>query len=119
MFGEFIKTKRLEKRLGLREFCKKYQHDPSNWSKIERGELSPPKDENLLKVWAANLELKEGSADWFTFFDLAATENGRIPQDILDDRAVAIKLPLFFRTIRGQKPTLQELESIIKIVRQG
>ena len=47
MFGTFIKELRMKQRLGLREFCLKYEHDPSNWSKIEREVLSPPSDEAM------------------------------------------------------------------------
>ena len=49
MFGEFIKQKRLEKDLGLREFCRQLDEDASNWSKIERGIMGPPQDEGKLK----------------------------------------------------------------------
>ena len=45
MFGKFIKERRIEKGLTLREFCKLIEVDASNWSKIERGLLSPPKSE--------------------------------------------------------------------------
>jgi len=33
-FGERIKQLRLERNLGLREFCENVGVDPSNWSKI-------------------------------------------------------------------------------------
>ena len=49
MFGEFIKKRRIDKGLGLREFCKQIEMDASNWSKVERGVLSPPQDEEKLR----------------------------------------------------------------------
>jgi len=49
MFGEFIKQKRLEKDLGLREFCRQLDEDASNWSRVEREKASPPRDEKKLE----------------------------------------------------------------------
>ena len=42
MFGEFTTQRRIDKGLGLREFCKQIEMDASNWSKIEsRGTFTP------------------------------------------------------------------------------
>lgn len=49
MYGEFIKELRAKKEISLREFCKQVEMDASNWSKIERGVLAPPQDEEKLK----------------------------------------------------------------------
>ena len=86
MFGTFIKEIRSRSRIGLREFCLDHSHDPSNWSKIERGVLPPPKDEDLLTDWAQQLGLKPGSEDWLKFFDYAAVDAGRIPAYVLEDK---------------------------------
>ena len=59
-FGEFVRGLRARKRMKLREFCLKYGHDPSNWSKVERGELAPPSDRKLLEAWAKQLGVKKG-----------------------------------------------------------
>src|SRR6266849_2199679 len=75
MFGTFIKELRTKQRLGLREFCLKYEHDPSNWSKIEREVLSPPSDETILRKWAKQLGVKEGSDDWLKFFESSRGQN--------------------------------------------
>jgi|GEM_PF-2866762 len=77
--SKIIKEIRSRSRVGLREFCLTHGHDPSNWSKVERGVLPPPKDEGLLTEWAQQLGLKPGSEDWFKFFDFAAIDAGRIP----------------------------------------
>jgi len=84
MFGEFIKQIRERQRLGLREFCLDNGYDPSNWSKIEREVLPPPRDEETLRTWAKQLGLKQGSDDWLKFFDYAAVDAGRIPNYILN-----------------------------------
>ena len=50
MFGQFVKQIRECQRLGLREFCLENGYDPSNWSKIEREVLPPPRDEDTLRA---------------------------------------------------------------------
>lgn len=116
-FGDFIKEIRLRQNLTLRDFCKKYEHDPSNWSKIERGRLQPPNDEKTILEWAKQLGLKKGDADWHKLFDLAALEKGKIPHDILNDKELVQALPVFFRTLRGQKPSKEELKNLAEILR--
>jgi len=119
MFGTFIKELRAKQRLGLREFCLKTGYDPSNWSKIEREVLSPPSDEAMLRKWAKALNLKEGSDDWHNFFNYAAVDSGRIPDYILKDEKLVSQLPVFFRTISGQKPSREDLEKLVEIIRSA
>lgn len=118
MFGTFIKELRARQRLGLREFCLEHGHDPSNWSKIEREVLQPPRDEETLRAWAKQLGLKPGSDDWLKFFDYAAVDAGRIPDRILKDEELVEKLPAFFRTLSGNKPSDEELDNLIKLLRE-
>ena len=118
MFGEFIKKRRIEKGLGLREFCKQIEMDASNWSKVERGVLSPPQDDEKLRNIAQALGIKSGSKKWKEMKDLANIDAGIIPADILSDKQVLDSLPMFFRTIRSEKPTPEELEKLINIIRK-
>ena len=118
MFGTFIKELRARQRLGLREFCLKYEHDPSNWSKIEREVMPPPRDDETLRQWAKQLGLKPDSDDWHKFHDYAAVDAGRIPDHVLEDEELLAKLPAFFRTISGNKPSRAELENLIKLLRE-
>jgi len=117
-FGSFFKQKRLELGFTLREFCRKYDFDPGNVSKIERGIMAPPQDEELKKKYAHALGLKEGSEDWFTFFDLAASELGRIPEDLKSDKELLKKLPLLFRTIRDSELSEEKLQQLIDAIRK-
>jgi len=112
-----FKELRARQRLGLREFCLEHGHDPSNWSKIERGVLPPPRDEETLRTWAKQLGLKQGSDDWLKFFDYAAVDAGRIPEHLLKDKELAAYLPVFFRTLSGQKPSREELEKLLEIIK--
>ena len=118
MFGTFIKELRAKQRLGLREFCLKTGYDPSNWSKIEREVSPPPKDEASLRDCAKQLGLKAGTDDWNKFHDYAAVDAGRIPDHVLEDEELLAKLPAFFRTISGNKPSRAELENLIKLLRE-
>jgi len=117
-FGEFIKELRIKKRLTLREFCKINGHDPGNWSKIERGLLYPPENEKTLSDWALQLGIKKSDSDWFEFMDLASLTRGKIPSDIINNEELMDKVPLFFRTIRGDKPSKEELKELLKIIKK-
>lgn len=117
-FGEFVKAQRMKTGMTLREFCKKNSHDPSNWSKMERGLLAPPSDEAVLIEWSLQLNIEKNSSDWYSFFDLAYAEKGKIPRDLLSDEQIVAKLPLFFRTLRGQKPSEDEMKVLFNILRR-
>jgi transcriptional regulator with XRE-family HTH domain len=116
-FGTFIKNKRIEKGLTLREFCRKTKLDPSNWSKIERGIFPPPKSRPVLEEIAAMLSLSKNSQDWHSLFDLASISF--IPPELMDDAALIDKLPILFRTIRGEKLTRKELDALIEKIKES
>ena len=118
MFGEFIKERRINKGISLREFCKRVEIDASNWSKVERGLLTPPQDEERLRKIARALDIKLGSALWKEMKDKANIDAGIIPNDILSDEKVLNSLPMFFRTIRSEKPTPEELDKLINMIRK-
>ena len=118
MFGEFIKERRINKGISLRKFCKRVEIDASNWSKVERGLLAPPQDEERLRKIAWALDIKFGSALWKEMKDKANIDAGIIPNDILSDEKVLNSLPMFFRTIRSEKPTPEELDKLINMIRK-
>jgi transcriptional regulator with XRE-family HTH domain len=109
-FHEFIKQKRVEKEITLREFCRAAELDPSNWSKVERGLADPPKSKEMLERISEALRLDKEEKN--TLLDLAMIES--IPMDLRPEENILEKLPLFFRTVRGEKPTEQELRDLIK-----
>lgn len=115
-FGEYIKMLRIEKRITLREFCRSTNIDPSNWSKIERGLMPPPKSKEVLESIRITFGLKSNSEEYTTLKELAVI--GHVPVDLLDQKVVD-RLPVFFRTLRGEKPTREELENLIKILENG
>jgi transcriptional regulator with XRE-family HTH domain len=114
LFGEYFKKKRLEMRKTLRQFCLENGLDPGNISKIERGILPPPQSREKLTHYAKCLGIEEGSDEWLEFFDIARTDAGRIPEDLLADKNIVAKLPLVFRTIKGRKLTGDQLEEFAR-----
>jgi transcriptional regulator with XRE-family HTH domain len=113
-FGDYFKKNRLKIRKTLRQFCLENGLDPGNISKIERGILPPPQSREKLSHYARCLGIVEGSDEWLEFFDIARTDAGRIPEDLLSDKNIVAKLPLVFRTIKGQKLTGEQLEKFAR-----
>lgn len=118
-FGEFFRAMRAKRGISLREFCLANGFDPGNISRLERGLLPPPESGEKLEAYARALRLKKGSDDWYTFFDLAAAERGRIPQDVLSDEELVSKLPVLFRTLRGQRVDDEALEDLVERIRRA
>lgn len=117
-FGENLKEARIQKRLSLRDIYKLIGYDPSNWSKIERGKISPPIDIKILQNWAKVLGIKN-KEDVQKFIDEAIVAQGIIPDDILSHKNAAEYLPAFFRTIRNKKPTKEEIDKLIELIRNA
>jgi transcriptional regulator with XRE-family HTH domain len=118
-FGDFFKQLRKKKRVTLRQFCIKAQADPANISRLERGAMPPPQDTDILERYADALGIRTGSDDWYTFLDLAAADRGIIPKDIMSDSEAVRMLPAFFRTLRGQKPTEEEMRNLIDKIKKS
>lgn len=118
-FGPYLKNIRIQKRVTLRDFCKKADADPGNISRIERGVWPPPQDQDILERYAKALAIKEATDEWYRFFDYAAADRGIVPQDIMSDQEVVKMLPVFFRTMRGQKPTEKEMRELAEKIRKS
>jgi len=118
-FGEYFKSLRIKKGLTLRGFCMKFNYDPGNISRLERGLASPPKDVTALKEYAKNLGIKEGTTEWHTFVDLASSDAGVIPGDIRSDEEMLKKMPILFRTVRNKKITEEDLSKLIEKIRKA
>lgn len=81
--------------------------------------MTSPKNREILERYAQALNLKEATDDWYSFFDSAALDQGIVPQEILDDAELTKALPVFFRTLRGQKPMSDELKRLAGKIRKG
>lgn len=109
----------MKKNLSLREICRLVNYDASNWSKIERGILSPPCNERVLGAWANILGLTTGGKEYMEFIDNAKIAQGIIPTDILNSKNAVDYLPAFFRTLRNKKPTKEEVDKLIELIRNA
>ncbi len=118
-FGTFFKGARIKKKMTLRSFCDSYGYDPGNISKLERGLLPPPESEAKLTEYAKALGIRRGSDDWYEFFDLARAARGKVPPELLRDPEVVARLPLLFRTLRGQKVSEKNLNELIDMIRRA
>ncbi|OGZ34389.1 MAG: hypothetical protein A2174_02170 [Candidatus Portnoybacteria bacterium RBG_13_41_18] len=117
-FGKTIKELRIKRNLSLRKICQLNGYDPSNWSKIERGRISPPSDEGVLRKWAKILGLA-GKNEVQKFIDDAIIAQGIIPEDILSRPEAIEYLPALFRTLRNKKPTKEEIDRLIELIRNA
>lgn len=115
-FGNYIKSIRLERGVTLRDFCRQLDIDPSNWSKVERGKLPPPKSKLMLESIAKKLGIEDGTEEWYAIFDLAVT--AFIPTELIGDEDITNSLPMFFRTIRGRKPSNDDLRELVEKIRK-
>jgi len=116
-FGERLKQLRRDRGLSLREFCRQNNFDHGNMSRIERGLARPPTNERLDRYLDA-LGVAPDSDEWRELRDLAHTCAGEIPPDVMAEEEVVRRLPIIFRTIGREKPTDEQLDTLLAIVRQ-
>ncbi len=116
--GEFIRGKRIEKGITLRKFCQENDLDPAYVSRLERNVFIPSKEGNLEKI-AEALGIQKESDEWFDFFDKAHITKGELPKDLKNNPAFIKSLPLFFRTVRGKKPTKKDLKALVKALEKA
>jgi len=119
LFGNYFKGLRIKRRMTLRQFCEKFGFDAGNISKLERGLLPPPQARGKLEQYAQALGLKKGTTTWYEFFDLAAASRGQIPEELLSDDKLVAKLPVLFRTLRGERVPEEKLNELIETIRKG
>jgi len=118
-FGSFLREMRLQKGFGLRAFAEAIGWLPSNLSHTETGRINPPKDSKILRHIAKVLGLKEGSAEWGNFFDLAAKDvPTRVPADIADFVREEELAPIMLRTVANKKLTRAQIEKLIEKIKK-
>lgn len=111
-FGEFFRKKRLDNDMTLREFCREYNLDPGNISKIERGKIPPSL--NRIEEYADFLMLSKEERKEFK--ELAQIAAGRIPDEIIDNEDAVAKLPMLFRAMRGEELSEEALRELAEAI---
>ena len=114
-FGQYVKDLREKSGLSLRQFCRLADVDASNWSKIERDLLPPPKSRQQLNDLASIMGIPKESEEWNTLLDLAAI--GHVPKELWNNQSVAERMPVFFRTARESKIDKAMIEEIKELFR--
>lgn len=117
-FGEFVRQLRLAVGLSLRDFCNKAGLDPSNWSKVERDRITLTAERRKLDEISLLLNINNDKTQLTKFYDLAYIAQREIPEEVYNDEEVLGALPVFFRMGMGQKPTKEELQNIIEMLKR-
>ena len=118
-FGDMLRNRRRELRLGLREFALRAGMDPGNLSKIERARLGAPQGEEILDRICLALEYDLDSEEAQALKDKAIVEAGRIPAEMMDDDEVLEKLPVLLRTVRNKKLNPEQLDRLIELIKEA
>jgi transcriptional regulator with XRE-family HTH domain len=115
-FGKILRSLRLLRGFGLREFAQLVGESPSNLSAMEMSRRAPWRSLDKLRTVAHALSLEEGTREWDQFF-LAARVKGEVPQEL--ERMFARDLNLqLLRTVEARKLTDEELARLIAHVRE-
>jgi transcriptional regulator with XRE-family HTH domain len=118
-FGELLHDLRIAAELTLRRFSTEAGVDPGNVSRWERGQLPPPGHSATLERMAESLGLQRASTEWQDFMDRAAADAGKLPEDLRNDAAVMAKMPVLFRSLRGNGPTEEQLRELFEKLKES
>jgi len=118
-FGKLLYELRIGKEITLREMCRKVNYDPSNLSKIERGKIAPPSERKTLDLWARTLGLKKDSKEFDNFIYNANVAQSIIPFEIMQEKELVAALPAFFRTLKNKKPSKEEMDKMINLIKNA
>jgi transcriptional regulator with XRE-family HTH domain len=117
-FGDYVKNLRMQRRLSLRAFSEAVRVDPANYSKIERGLLTPPRDGERLAAYEKALGLAPGSEESRELRRRAALDRGELPPAVLADPELMARLPALFRTLEGDPVNDELLDDLIETLRK-
>lgn len=88
-FGLSVRARRTEQGIGLNDFAERLGVSPAYWSRVEREQENPPRDE-LVERAAAILGVR---------MDDLFVEAGRLPPDMRDDLRQVVQA---YRRLRQQ-----------------
>lgn len=112
-FGEFIKEKRMDKNISLREMAAKLNIAPSYLSDIEKDRRYAPDREKILEI-SGILDIHSGDRD--LLFDLAGNSKDAIAPDLPDYIMENEKVRVLLRKAKDKQVTNDKLDKIIKML---
>lgn len=114
--AEWLRDKRRDAGIGLREFAVLIGELPANWCNFENGRRKCPQNEEKLRKIAHVLGIREFSDDWDTLFNIVKKPN-RPPADI-EQVAQMQLVPTLLRTIKERRLKKPQMEKLIKYVQR-
>ena len=117
-FGQLVQRRRTELRLTLRDFAVRADQDPGNLSRLERGRAAPPQDPAVLARLIDALELT-ATPRGQELVDIAATQNGLIPHDILSNEEVMSALPILLRTVNNKQLDGSQIDKLVDLIKNA
>ncbi len=112
-FGEYLRGKRIERKLTLRNFASLINKAPSTVSGIENGDKVAPSDEVLKSICAV---LQLNSEEEKQLYDLAAITktNNTIPADITETIKNSSTVRIALRVAKDLDATDEEWEDFMR-----
>lgn len=92
-FGLIVREKRNEQQIGLTDFVERLGVSPTYWSRVEREQENPPRDD-LVERAAAILGVR---------MDELFIEAGRLPPDMRDDLREVVQAYRRLRRLAGRR----------------
>ena len=126
-FGEYIKSKRLEKGISLRELASKVGISPSYMSDIEKGRRNAPNKEKVDKIAEVLFYSEEEINE---LYDLAGESKNSIASDLSSYVMESNDVKYFLRTTKNKKDNNlmddityvlnnENIQNIVRAIRQG
>lgn len=112
-FHEYVKTKRIERKVTFRTFCKMVKINPVKWSRIERGLSTPPSNCRILRRISEVLHFS--TVETLSMIALALPEYSRLTSE--GPKNVSGALPIFVGKRYGGKPSKEELEKVFIMIK--
>jgi len=116
IFGEYLKLLRSEKEISLRTLAKMLEMDAGNLSKLERGIIKPPQNEDIINKISNVLNLNKDQKK--RLIDLASSSNGDYPMDIKESLSENTAIPILLRTISNKRLTDAEIMELTKKINE-
>jgi transcriptional regulator with XRE-family HTH domain len=115
-YGNMLRQKRVEKEMTLRELSLRTDIDVAYLSRVERENIQPPQDEELLD--SINVSLSLGADEAQKMKDQSAIDNRRMPKELADQAQKIDGFPLFLRTVSNKKLTNEKLKELTNFINE-